>query len=77
MGPTPCEHFVSQPRQHKPGEKFRITRDMERGVKGYKELVKELNVARRDVERMRQLENSASKDKVVQTSFYKSVVGVR
>ena len=50
---------------------------MERGVKGYKELVKELNVARRDVERMRQLENSASKDKVVQTSFYKSVVGVR
>ena len=59
-----------------PGERRRATREMERNMKGYKELSQELVATRKiikDQEKMRR----STVEKTIQTSFYKSPVGTR
>eukprot|EP00090_Calanus_glacialis_P039734 TRINITY_DN6918_c0_g1_i1.p1 TRINITY_DN6918_c0_g1~~TRINITY_DN6918_c0_g1_i1.p1 ORF type:complete len:113 (+),score=46.48 TRINITY_DN6918_c0_g1_i1:56-394(+) len=60
-----------------PGERLSVAREMERNVKGFKEVRRELALARRMVEQQEQMRKDSTKDKVIQTSFYKSVVGTR
>lgn len=58
-----------------PGERLSASRELERNVKGYKELRKELAQVRRDISRQR--ETSVLDDRAIKTSFYKSPVGTR
>ena len=60
-----------------PGERLGVAREMERNVKGFKEVRRELALARRMVEQQEKMRKDSTKDKVIQTSFYKSVVGTR
>ena len=60
-----------------PGERFSVAREMERNVKGFREVSRELALARRLLEQQEKLRNNVTNQKVVQTSFYKSVVGTR
>ena len=48
---------------------------MERNVKGFRELRKEVEEARRNMKEMEEMKYK--KEKTVQTSFYKSPVGIR
>ena len=48
---------------------------MERSMKGYRELQKEVEEARKNMKEMEEMKYK--KDKTIQTSFYKSPVGTR
>merc|ERR1712059_42023 len=56
-----------------PGERWTARRDMERNVRGYKELRQELTESRATVER--QVLARQSVDRKIITSYYKSPVG--
>lgn len=58
-----------------PGEKKRASKEMERSMKGYRELQKEVEEARKNMKEMEEMKYK--KDKTIQTSFYKSPVGTR
>merc|ERR1711874_768671 len=58
-----------------PGEKKRAEKEMERNMKGFRELRKEVEEARRNMKEMEEM--NYKKEKTVQTSFYKSPVGIR
>ena len=60
-----------------PGERFSVAREMERNVKGYRDVSKELAVARKTLEHQKRSRSGASMDRAVRTSYYKSVVGTR
>merc|ERR1711953_1587339 len=61
-----------------PGERFHLEREMERNVKGYRSLRKELTQVRQELEQQRKQRNSEIRNsKTIQTKFYKSVVGTR
>ena len=57
------------------GEKKRASKEMERSMKGYRELQKEVEEARKNMKEMEEMKYK--KDKTIQTSFYKSPVGTR
>lgn len=57
------------------GEKKRAEKEMERNMKGFRELRKEVEEARRNMKEMEEM--NYKKEKTVQTSFYKSPVGIR
>ena len=46
-------------------------------MKGYKELRKEVEVARQNMKEMETMRNNGRMEKTVQTSYYKSPVGTR
>merc|ERR1711936_130774 len=58
-----------------PGERYSVSREMERNVKGYKEVRRGLTEARELV--ARQKRDRQSMDRPVVTSYYKSPVGTR
>merc|ERR1712212_1141142 len=58
-----------------PGERYSVSREMERNVKGYKEVRRGLTEARELV--ARQKRERQSMDRPVVTSYYKSPVGTR
>merc|ERR1711863_112396 len=61
-----------------PGERFHLEREMEKNVKGYRSLRKELTQARQELDQQRRQRNSEIRNsKTIQTKFYKSVVGTR
>ena len=60
-----------------PGERFSVAREMDRNVKGFREISWELALARRMVEKQEKMRKDSTMDKVIKTSFYKSVVGTR
>merc|ERR1712025_603291 len=60
-----------------PGERFKAAREMERQVKGYKELRSDLKAVRRLIRNQEVERNSSSNDKKILTCFYKSPVGTR
>jgi len=61
-----------------PGERFHLTREMERTVKGYRSLRQELSQVRLTLDQQREDRNSqARNNRTIQTKFYKSVVGTR
>ena len=66
-----------RPRPFLPGERFSVAREMERNVKGFREVSRELAKARKVLEQQEKIRNNVGKDRVIQTSFYKSVVGTR
>jgi len=57
------------------GERLSASRELDRNVKGYKELRKELAQVRRDVSKQR--EKSVLDDRTIRTGYYKSPVGTR
>ena len=59
------------------GERFSITREMETNVKGFREINRDLHVARRAAENQQRVRESSSMDRTPATSYYKSVVGTR
>ena len=83
--PQPCSltavkyqrYGVVESKLFLPGERLGVAREMERNVKGFKEVSRELALARRMVEQQEKMRKDSTKDKVIQTSFYKSVVGTR
>merc|ERR1711936_680115 len=58
-----------------PGERYSVSREMERNVKGYKEVRRGLTEARELV--ARQKRDRQSMDRPVVTSYYESPVGTR
>lgn len=58
-----------------PGEKRRAEKEMERNMKGYRELRKEVEDARKNMKEAEMLKYK--KEKTIKTSFYKSPVGTR
>lgn len=58
-----------------PGEKRRAEKEMERNMKGYRELRKEVEDARKNMKEVEMLKYK--KEKTIKTSFYKSPVGTR
>ena len=54
----------------------RATREMERNIKGYKELRQELAATRKIIKDQEKMRRSMV-EKTIQTSFYKSPVGTR
>merc|ERR1711872_542535 len=58
-----------------PGERYSVSREMDRNVKGYKEVRRGLTEARELV--ARQKRDCQSMDRPVVTSYYKSPVGTR
>ena len=60
-----------------PGERATLAREMENNVKGFREVSRELALARRMAEQQEKMRKDSTMDKVIQTSFYKSVVGTR
>ena len=61
-------------RPFQPGERRSAAREMERKVKGYREIRKELVKSRK---MMKQQQEKDPNEKTIQTSFYKSPVGTR
>ena len=61
-------------RPFQPGERRSAAREMERKVKGYREIRKELVKSRK---MMKQQQEKNPNEKTIQTSFYKSPVGTR
>ena len=59
-----------------PGERRRATREMERNIKGYKEMRQELAATRNIIKEQEKIKRSTV-EKTIQTSFYKSPVGTR
>merc|ERR1739848_177878 len=66
-----------RPSTFQPGERFTVAREMERNVKGFREVSKELAMARRLLEQQQKMRKDATKERTIQTSYYKSVVGTR
>jgi len=61
-----------------PGERIHIVREMERNIKGYRSLHRELSQARAELQLLRASRNSEFKNsQTYQTKLYKSVVGTR
>ena len=60
-----------------PGERMSVTREMERNVRGYREVSRGLAEARRSVEHQRRLRSNLSMEKSITTSYYKPVAGTR
>jgi len=61
-----------------PGERVFIVREMEKSIKGYRDLHKEIGRVRIELDQQRAARNSEFKNsKTYQTSLYKSVVGTR
>jgi len=58
-----------------PGEKRRAEKEMEMNMKGYRELRKEVEDARKNMKEVEMLKYK--KEKTIKTSFYKSPVGTR
>ena len=58
-----------------PGEKRRSRREMEKYMKGYKEVRDDLDKLRKTMEEQEKARNGL--EKKVQTSYYKSPVGTR
>eukprot|EP00092_Neocalanus_flemingeri_P021760 GFUD01023606.1.p1 GENE.GFUD01023606.1~~GFUD01023606.1.p1 ORF type:complete len:113 (+),score=42.98 GFUD01023606.1:89-427(+) len=58
-----------------PGERRRACKDMERNMKGYKELRQELAMVRKTLEQQGKTKHEM--EKTIQTSYYKSPVGTR
>merc|ERR1711936_401885 len=70
-------HGFVEERPFLPGERFSVARDMERNVKGYKEVSRELALARQIMDQQKKTRRDQTLEKTVQTSCYKSVVGTR
>merc|ERR1712142_813039 len=68
-------HGYVESKPFQPGERLSACRELEKNVKGYKELRRELNQVRRDISRQR--ESSVLEDRTIKTAFYKSPVGTR
>merc|ERR1712001_413960 len=66
---------VGRPLQ--PGERFSVAREMESSVRGYKEVSRDLSVARRNVQWEDRRRISASMERTPPATYYKSVVGTR
>eukprot|EP00092_Neocalanus_flemingeri_P016357 GFUD01017706.1.p1 GENE.GFUD01017706.1~~GFUD01017706.1.p1 ORF type:complete len:115 (-),score=36.33 GFUD01017706.1:118-462(-) len=60
-----------------PGERLSLAREMETNVKGFKEISRDLNLARRAAGNQERVRQSSSMDRTPATSYYKSVVGTR
>ena len=60
-----------------PGERFSLAREMNKNMKGFREVSRELALARKMVEQQEKMRKDSNMDKVIKTSFYKSVVGTR
>merc|ERR1712029_210554 len=60
-----------------PGERGRVMKEMERTMKGYKELRQEVEMARQNMKEMETARNNGRMEKNIQTSYYKSPVGTR
>ena len=52
-------------------------KEMERTMKGYKELRQEVEMARQNMKEMETVRNNGRMEKNIQTSYYKSPVGTR
>ena len=68
---------VSTKRTFLPGQRFRIVKEMERQVRGFREVSRELAVARRILEQQEMKIQDSVMDRAIQTSFYKSVMATR
>ena len=68
---------VSTKRTFLPGQRFRIIKEMERQVRGFREVSRELAVARRILEQQEMKIQDSVMDRAIQTSFYKSVMATR
>merc|ERR1712123_442912 len=64
-------HGYGEMRPFLPGERRSATREMERKMKGYKELRQELAESRRTIKQQEEMRKGAV-EKTVRTSFYKS-----
>eukprot|EP00092_Neocalanus_flemingeri_P098628 GFUD01125773.1.p1 GENE.GFUD01125773.1~~GFUD01125773.1.p1 ORF type:complete len:117 (-),score=38.69 GFUD01125773.1:134-484(-) len=69
-------HGYVEKRAFLPGERRSAAREMERTVKGYRELRQELADSRKMIREQEQ-ERRSTVEKTIQTSFYKSPVGTR
>ena len=58
-----------------PGERKRCHREMERNMKGYKEVMQEINMMRKTMDQQEKARHGVKK--TLQTSYYKSPVGTR
>merc|ERR1711872_504820 len=64
-----------RPKPFVAGERLRARRQLDKNVKGYKDVRKELEQVRMDVRR--QSERSVLEDRIIRTTFYKSPIGTR
>jgi len=68
--------YVGAPLQ--PGQRLSVAREMETSVRGYREVNRELSVARSNWEQQQErARRSASQERAPPATFYKSVVGTR
>merc|ERR1719278_1909460 len=72
---TKYQRRAASERPMMPGERFSVSREMDRNLKGYKEVRLGLQEAREVV--ARQARQRQSVDRTIQTSYYKSPVGCR
>ena len=69
------KHGYVEKRPFLPGEKRRACKEMERNMKGYKELRQELAMARKTMEQQEKSKHSL--EKTIKTHYYKSPLGIR
>ena len=59
------------------GERLGVARELERNVKGYKTLKKELAVLKAVIEQQQNARDRSKIEKSIKTKYYKSLQGIR
>merc|ERR1711872_197009 len=68
---------VTTKRSFLPGQRLRIYKEMERQVRGFRDISRDLTMARRMLEQQEKIIRDSLMDRTIKTSFYKSVMATR
>ena len=72
-----CGHGFGEERPLQLGERLGVTRDLERNVKGYKMVKREIDRLRVVLEQQENARERSKMEKTPRTRYYKSQLGIR
>ena len=72
-----CGHGFGEERPLQLEERLGVTRDLERNVKGYKELKKEMGMLKTMLEQQQNARDRSKMEKSIKSKYYKSLQGIK
>ena len=72
-----CGHGFGEERPLQLGERLGVTRDLEKNVKGYKVLKKEIGMLKTMLEQQQNARDRSKMEKSIKSKYYKSLQGIK
>ena len=72
-----CARGFGEDTPVRPGDRVGVGKDLERNVKGYKVLMRELDMLKVVLEQQKSARERSKMEKKIKTTYYKSQMGIR